>query len=68
MQRQGASGYTAHRRALDLLNINVTRQAVVLAYNHVFLLIAGLFLAVTPLVFLLSSAHADEEREMIAGE
>jgi DHA2 family multidrug resistance protein len=68
MQRQGASDYTAHRRALDLLNINVTRQAVVLAYNHVFLLIAGLFMAVVPLVFLLRAAPADGGREVIVAD
>lgn len=68
MQHQGAAGYVAHRRALDLLDLAVTRQAVVLSYNHVFLLIAGLFVVVVPLVLLLSSAHADEEREMIVGE
>ena len=68
MQRQGATGYTAHRRALDLLNVNVTRQAVGLAYNHVFLLIAGLFVLVVPLVFLLSAAHADHDREVIVAD
>jgi DHA2 family multidrug resistance protein len=65
MQHQGASGYTAHQQALDLLNLDVTRQSVVLAYNHVFELIAALFVVVVPLVFLLSAAHVDEEREMI---
>ena len=68
MRQQGASGYTAHQRALDLLNVDVTRQAVVLAYNHVFLLIAGLFVLVTPLVLLLRPAEIGGEREMIVGE
>jgi DHA2 family multidrug resistance protein len=57
MRRAGSDPYTAGRRALDLLNRDVTRQATVLSYNHVFLLIAALFIAVVPLVLLLRSAR-----------
>ena len=53
MMHAGADSYTAARRALALLDGTVTRQAAVLAYNHVFLLITLLFIIVLPLVFLL---------------
>jgi DHA2 family multidrug resistance protein len=56
MRHAGSDPYTAGRRALDLLNLHVTRQATVLSYNHVFLLIAALFVAVVPLVLLLRGA------------
>ncbi len=53
MMAAGADAYTAGRRALDLLNLETTRQAMVLAYNHVLLLVAALFLVSVPLVLLL---------------
>jgi DHA2 family multidrug resistance protein len=48
----------ASARALGLLDLSVTRQATMLAYNRVFLLVAGLFLIAIPLSLLLRS-HAD---------
>jgi len=51
----GADASTAHQMALKILDLRVTRQAAVLAYNHVFSLVAILFLLSLPLVFLLKS-------------
>ncbi len=58
MMRQGADRFTAARRALELLDLDVTKQAAVLAYNHVFLLITILFALGAPLVLLLRRGKA----------
>jgi DHA2 family multidrug resistance protein len=50
----GADPVTAGQRALAILDLRVTRQAVVLSYNHLFTLSALLFAFSVPLVFLLS--------------
>jgi DHA2 family multidrug resistance protein len=54
MVQAGADSYTAAQRALAILNLRVTRQAAVLAYNHVFELTAALFALAIPLTFLLA--------------
>jgi DHA2 family multidrug resistance protein len=64
--RTGADLVTARTRALRLLDLNITRQAVVLAINHVFVLIAILFLVAVPLVLLLRAGHSDGEVEIAA--
>jgi DHA2 family multidrug resistance protein len=53
MVQAGADSYTAAQRALAIVNLRVTRQAAVLAYNHVFELTAVLFALALPLTFLL---------------
>jgi MFS transporter, DHA2 family, multidrug resistance protein len=58
MQAAGIDAATATQRALQLLNLQILRQAAVLAYNHIFMLVAVLFLLSTPLVLLLSSRGA----------
>jgi len=55
MVQAGADPLTAGQRALGILNLRVTRQASVLAYNHLFELTTVLFLAALPLAFLLAS-------------
>ncbi len=68
MVQAGADSLTAARRALQILNLRVTTQAVVLAYNHLFELAAVLFLVALPLTFLLVSRRgaAAEAREAAA--
>jgi hypothetical protein len=51
---RGADTATAHDMALNLLDGAVMRQAAMLAYNHVFLLVASIFLLTLPLIFLLN--------------
>jgi DHA2 family multidrug resistance protein len=53
MQARGSDLATARERALQLLDLSVTRQAAVLAYNRVFLLVGVLFLVALPLVLVL---------------
>jgi MFS transporter, DHA2 family, multidrug resistance protein len=53
MQALGASLAQAEQRALALLGVQVTRQATVLSYNHIFLIVASVFAVVAPLVLLL---------------
>jgi len=53
MQGMGASLYEAERRALALLGMKVDQQAAVLSYNHIFLVVAAVFVIVAPLVMLL---------------
>jgi DHA2 family multidrug resistance protein len=66
MMRTGVDAYTARMRALRLLDATITRQSVVLALNHVFVLIAILFVFALPLVLLLRSGHAEGEAELVA--
>jgi DHA2 family multidrug resistance protein len=65
MARTGADFTTARMQALKLLDGMVTRQATVLSYNRVFVLVAMLFIFALPLVFLLKRGHA-VEGEMVA--
>jgi DHA2 family multidrug resistance protein len=60
----------AATRALALLDLQVTRQAMVLAYGRAFVLVAILFAAALPLAFLLParSHAADPQPESVAGE
>ncbi len=58
MVQAGSDPVTAGQRALALLNLRVTRQAAVLAYNHVFELTTVLFLVALPLTFLLASRRS----------
>ena len=63
MVQAGADVTTAAQRALAILNGQVTRQAVVLAYNHLFGLAAVLFVVALPLTLLLVS-RKEAEQEM----
>jgi DHA2 family multidrug resistance protein len=58
MTAAGADPATAARRALALLSASVDRQAAVLAYNRVFVLVAILFFLSVPLVVLLRGTPA----------
>ncbi|HKP30410.1 MAG TPA: hypothetical protein VJU15_13445, partial [Gemmatimonadales bacterium] len=58
MRRSGVDGFTATMRALKLLDLRVLRQATVLAYNHVFWLVAVLFAIALPLVLLVRGRGA----------
>ncbi len=60
MARTGADFATARMQALKLLDVMVTRQATVLSYNRVFVLVSLLFIFALPLVFLLKRGHAVE--------
>jgi DHA2 family multidrug resistance protein len=55
MRRSGADALTAHQQALRLLDLQLTHQAAVLAYNHVFWVITFVFAIGLPLVWLLRS-------------
>jgi hypothetical protein len=66
MQAAGADFVTAKQRALGVLDLKVTQQATVLAYNHIFELVAALFLIVLPLVLLLRNARHLEGVEILA--
>lgn len=59
MQHLGATAADAHEHALALLDYLVSRQATVLAYNHIFQLVAIMFAVVAPLLFLIPrSGHS----------
>jgi DHA2 family multidrug resistance protein len=66
MVARGVDVYTAQTRALKMLDANITRQSVVLSINHVFVLIAGLFVVVLPLVLLLRRGAASGPAEVVA--
>ncbi len=62
----GADAVTAGERALKLLDFRLMRQATVLSYNHVLLLVAALFLVSLPLVLLLRSARGEAQAHIAA--
>ncbi|HUK21553.1 MAG TPA: DHA2 family efflux MFS transporter permease subunit [Gemmatimonadales bacterium] len=63
---RGADALTAHQQALGLLDRIITRQAGVLAYNHVFALAAALFVVGLPLALLLRRGIGAGSREVVA--
>jgi DHA2 family multidrug resistance protein len=66
MMRTGIDAYTARARALKILDAVISRQSVVLALNHVFVLIAALFVGALPLVLLLRAGHHADEEAIVA--
>jgi DHA2 family multidrug resistance protein len=64
MIAKGADAFTAKQRAFSILQGMIERQAAVLAYNHVFVLVASLFFLSFPLVFLLRRGSPDAEVEI----
>lgn len=65
MARTGVDAATARQEALKLLDMMVTRQATVLSYNRVFVLVSLLFIIALPLVLLLQRGHASEDVELM---
>ncbi len=55
MQGQGADPSTARQMALTLLDGELSSQAAMMAYNHIYLLITGLFIISFPFIFLLKT-------------
>ena len=66
MIRAGADVVTATGRALRLLDVRVVRQATVLSYNRVLLLVAALFLVSLPLVLLIRGGRGDAHAHVAA--
>jgi DHA2 family multidrug resistance protein len=64
MVAKGADAMSAKREATRLLDATISRQAAVLAYNHVFALVASLFFIGFPLVFLLRRGAETSEVEI----
>lgn len=64
LMRLGGDATFATQRALQLLDGYVTRQASVLAYNHIYQLITISFLACLPLVLLLKRPKGHVEVEI----
>jgi DHA2 family multidrug resistance protein len=60
MARTGADLQTAKAMALRLLDVTISRQAAVLSYNRVFVLVFILFVLALPLVLLLKRGHIVE--------
>ncbi|MDA1349793.1 MAG: MFS transporter [Chloroflexi bacterium] len=61
MAGSGADPLAARQQALSLLDLNILGQASVMAYNRVFVLVAGLFLLVSPLALLLGTGQGGSE-------
>ncbi|MBN1614211.1 MAG: DHA2 family efflux MFS transporter permease subunit [Deltaproteobacteria bacterium] len=53
LNHQGIEPSTVHQKTLGLLDKVITQQATMLSFNHVHFLIACIFIAVIPFVFLL---------------
>jgi ABC-type Mn2+/Zn2+ transport system permease subunit len=52
MMARGADQWTAHQRALALLDRQLFGQASVIAYSRIYMLAAGLILLLIPLLLL----------------
>jgi MFS transporter, DHA2 family, multidrug resistance protein len=68
MQGQGVDPATARQMALTLLDGELSRQAGMIAYNHMFLLVTVLFIISMPFIFLLKSTKKRESMEEIVAE
>ncbi len=68
MQSRGADPGTARQMALSMLEGEMSRQAGMMAYNYMFLLVTSLFVISLPLVFFLKSVRKkpDGVEELIA--
>jgi hypothetical protein len=64
MMAKGADAFTAKMQALRVLDAVVARQAAVLAYNHVFVLVSTLFFIGLPLVLLLRRGTPSGDMEI----
>jgi len=68
MQAQGADPSSARQMALTLLDGEVTRQAAMMAYNHMYLLVTSLFFISFPLIFFLKTDKKQEGAAEIVAE
>jgi len=68
MQAQGADPSSARHMALTFLDGEISRQAAMLAYNYIYLLITFLFIISFPFIFLLKSNKKQEGVEEIIVE
>ncbi len=68
MMVDGSDPATARERALQLLDLAVTRQAAVLAYNRAFVLVAFLFVVALPLVLALRRVRFRTAPEPVAAD
>jgi DHA2 family multidrug resistance protein len=66
LQKAGSDAAAARERALAIFDAKVWQQATVLAYNHIFLLVAALFVATVPLVLLLRRSAHEGPIEIVA--
>jgi DHA2 family multidrug resistance protein len=64
MMARGADAFTAKTQAMHLLDGLITRQAAVLAYDHVFVLVSALFVIGLPLVLLLRRGSVSGDVEI----
>jgi hypothetical protein len=65
MESKGTDHYTATQQAIHVMDGLIGRQAAVLAYNHVFLLVTALFVIGLPLVALLRRGTPAGETEVM---
>ena len=63
--QQGVDPLTAQHMSLKILEGVVMRQAAMLAYNHVFFLVTGLFIISLPLAFLLKQGKGGASKEIV---
>lgn len=68
MLAHGSDAFRARDQALRLLDFNLLRQSSVLSFDHVFWLIAVMFLLAVPLVFLLKEKPTDPDAEIHVSE
>jgi len=66
MMSSGVDAFTARLQALKVLDLMVLKQAAVIAYNHVFILVAVLFLVSVPLSLLLRSGRGERDMKLVA--
>jgi hypothetical protein len=64
MARTGTDAETARKMALKLLDATISRQAAVLSYNRVFVLVSILFAIALPLTLMLKRGHTGESEIM----
>jgi DHA2 family multidrug resistance protein len=63
---QGSDPTKADQQALKLMDGEIMRQASMLAFNHVFLLVASVFLVAIPLVSFLKGTGGEASKDVVA--
>jgi DHA2 family multidrug resistance protein len=60
MASSGSDGFTAYSQALDLISGEITRQAMMIAFNRLFFMVSLLFVASLSLITLLKAPVESE--------
>ncbi len=65
MMARGADQWTAHQRALAILDRQLFGQASVIAYSRIYVIAAGLILLLIPLLLLIRQTRSESAEHVL---